>query len=68
MRSNLSVAAPIDLLCYRADSLRAGIRVDIAEADPYFATLRTGYGRGILELFKGLPDPDWVEAVDAAID
>jgi putative proteasome-type protease len=68
MRSNLSVAAPIDLLCYRADSLRAEIRVDIVEADPYFATLRTGYGRGILELFKGLPDPDWVEAVDAAID
>ncbi|HZA67761.1 MAG TPA: proteasome-type protease [Geminicoccaceae bacterium] len=68
MRSNLSVAPPIDLLCYRAGSLRADVRVDIAEDDPYFSELRAGYGRGILELFKRLPDPEGIEAAVAAID
>lgn len=65
MRSNLSVAPPIDLLCYRAGSLRAELRSSIAEADAYFGKLRERYGRGILELFKRLPDPDWLEAADA---
>ena len=65
MRSNLSVAPPIDLLCYRAGSLRAEVRSSIAEDDPYLDKLRARYGRGILELFKRLPAPDWLEAADA---
>ena len=68
MRSNLSVAPPIDLLCYRAGSLKADIRVDIAEDDPYFTDLRVHYGSGILDLFKRLPEPDWIEATDARGD
>ena len=60
VRSNLSVAPPIDLLCYREGSLRAEVRNSIADDDAYFARLRTSYGRGILELFKRLPDPDWI--------
>jgi putative proteasome-type protease len=66
MRSNLSVAPPIDLLCYREGSLRAEMRVDIAEDDPYFGRLRADYSRGILELVKRLPDPDWIEGDVAA--
>lgn len=60
VRSNLSVAPPIDLLCYRAGSLRAAMRVDIAEDDAYFGQLRADYSRGILELVQRLPDPDWI--------
>ena len=60
MRSNLSVAPPIDLLCYPEGSLGAGLRIDIQDADPYFAALRSGYGKGLLELFERLPDPAWV--------
>jgi putative proteasome-type protease len=60
-----AVAPPIDLLCYRAGSLRAETRVDIAEDDAYFGTLRAEYSQGILELFKRLPGPDWIEAADA---
>ena len=59
MRSNLSVAPPIDLLCYRADSLRASTR-SIAEDDAYFARLRAEYSQGILELLKRLADPEWL--------
>jgi putative proteasome-type protease len=60
MRSNLSVAPPIDLLWYRAGSLRAEVR-SIA-GDAYFGRLRARYRRGILDLFERLPDPDWVRA------
>jgi putative proteasome-type protease len=68
MRSNLSVAPPIDLLCYRAGSLCADVRIDIAEDDPYFAELRAHYGRGILELFDRLPGPAWLDPEAAAAD
>jgi putative proteasome-type protease len=66
MRSNLSVAPPIDLLCYPKDSLRANLRIDISDADPYFASLRDQFGQGMLDLFARLPNPDWVESTSAA--
>jgi len=66
MRSNLSVALPIDLWCYRTGSLRAEMRVDIGESDPYLATLRTRFGQGMLDLFHHLPDPTWTPAEEAA--
>ena len=67
IRSNLSVAPPIDLLCYRAGSLRSELRVDIQDDDPYFAALRAGYGQGLLDLFAALPAPGWL-APGAASD
>lgn len=60
MRSNLSVAPPIDLMLYRADSLCADLRIDVQESDPYFAGLRQQFGQGMLELFARLPNPDWI--------
>ncbi|MEM7224747.1 MAG: peptidase [Pseudomonadota bacterium] len=61
MRSNLSVAPPIDLLCYHADSFSAETKIKLNNEDPYFAALREGYGRGLLELVDGLPSPPWAE-------
>ena len=60
MRSNLSVGLPIDLLCYRTDSLKIGSRVTIRENDPYFSNIRKRYGKGLYDLFGRLPEPDWV--------
>ena len=60
MRSNLSVAPPIDMLCYPADSLSADLRIDIQDTDPYFTALRAGYGQGLLDLVDRLPNPAWV--------
>ena len=60
MRSNLSVGLPIDMLCYRTDSLKIGSRVTIRENDPYFSNIRKRYGKGLYELFGRLPEPDWV--------
>lgn len=60
MRSNLSVAPPIDVLVYRADSFVAGEYRSIEFDDPYFTLIRDRYGKGIADLFDGLPDPDWI--------
>jgi putative proteasome-type protease len=60
MRSNLSVAPPIDLLCYPKDSLSADLRIDIQDGDLYFAELRRQFGQGMLDLFTRLPNPAWV--------
>jgi putative proteasome-type protease len=66
IRSNLSVAPPIDLLCYREGSLRVEVRVDIAEDDAYFAALRADYSRGLLELFEQWPEPGWIATSESA--
>lgn len=59
MRSNLSVGPPLDVLCYRRDSLTTEHRFQITADDPYFARIREGYGKGIAKLFDRLPEPDW---------
>ena len=57
MRSNLSVAPPIDLLVYRRDSLVAEKRVKLNEDDPYLSEIRERYGRGLIGLVDDLPPP-----------
>lgn len=59
IRSNVSVAAPIDLLIYRVDSLHADCKQRITENDPYYSTVRQGWGAGLKEVFSALPSPDW---------
>lgn len=59
IRSNVSVAAPIDMLLYRTDSLHAKCKERITENDPYFAQIRQGWGDGLKKVFSALPSPDW---------
>ncbi|SNR89193.1 putative proteasome-type protease [Methylobacillus rhizosphaerae] len=59
IRSNISVAAPIDLLIYRTDSFHADCRQRITESDPYYNTIRQGWSEGLRHVFAGLPNPDW---------
>jgi putative proteasome-type protease len=59
IRSNVSVAAPIDLLIYRADSLKADCKRRLTESDSYYMTIRKGWGEGLKEVFSALPSPDW---------
>jgi len=40
IRSNISVAAPIDLMLYRNDSFHADCKQRITEQDPYYASVR----------------------------
>lgn len=59
IRSNVSVAAPIDLLLYRTDSFHADCHQRITENDPYYTTIRKGWGEGLKKVFSELPIPDW---------
>lgn len=59
IRSNVSVSAPIDLMIYRTDTLHANCRERITEQDPYYASVRKGWGEGLKAVFSSLPNPDW---------
>jgi putative proteasome-type protease len=59
IRSNISVAAPIDLMLYRTDSFHADCKQRIAESDSYYATVRQGWSEGLKKVFTEIPKPDW---------
>src|SRR3954469_12260175 len=59
MRSNLSVALPIDLLCYEQGSLRVTRRRRLDQGDAYFAALRSAWSEGVRDAFTRLPEPTW---------
>ncbi|MCB5191182.1 proteasome-type protease [Methylobacillus arboreus] len=59
IRSNISVAAPIDILIYRADSFHADCKQRLADSDPYYTMIRQGWSDGLRQVFSGLPNPDW---------
>ncbi|GAA4496056.1 proteasome-type protease [Pseudaeromonas paramecii] len=56
LRSNLSVGLPLDVLCYRKDSLH-GQPCRIGEQDPAFAQLRQTWSEGLARLIGQLPPP-----------
>jgi putative proteasome-type protease len=57
IRSNLSVGPPIDMVCYEPDSFSFGNLSKFTEDDPFWMELRRGYGEGLLEVVRGLPQP-----------
>ncbi|GAB7562083.1 proteasome-type protease [Methylobacillus methanolivorans] len=59
IRSNISVAAPIDLLIYRTDSFHADCKHRLSEGDAYYNTIRQGWSDGLKQVFAELPNPDW---------
>jgi putative proteasome-type protease len=59
MRSNLSVAPPIDLLVYERDSLAVNKRRRFAAGDPYLSDLSARWSDGVRTVFKQLPDLEW---------
>jgi putative proteasome-type protease len=59
LKSNLSVGLPLDLLVYRADSLKADQVVCIDERNPYFKMIHETWGQRLREVFEGIDDPVW---------
>jgi len=59
MRSNLSVAMPIDLICYERDTFEVRKRRRFEQGDPYFGALSKKWSEGVRAAFKELPDPQW---------
>ena len=59
MRSNLSVAMPIDLVCYQRDALAVTRRCRFEQGDPYFSRLSREWSEGVRTVFKQLPELTW---------
>jgi putative proteasome-type protease len=59
MRSNLSVAMPIDLVSYERDALAVKRRHRFEQGDPYFSTLSKEWSEGVRTVFKQLPELKW---------
>lgn len=59
MRSNLSVAPPIDLVQYENDQLNLNHRRRFEIGDPDFAALSRDWSEGVRSVFRGLPDVRW---------
>ena len=59
MRSNLSVGMPIDLVCYKQDSLEVRFRRRFDVGDPYFTALSKDWSEGTREVFRELPALSW---------
>jgi len=59
IRSNISVAPPIDLMLYRKGSLHADFHQRITENDAYYTLIRKGWSEGLKNVFQQLPNPDW---------
>jgi putative proteasome-type protease len=59
IKSNISVALPIDVVLVPADACKTSLRHRITEDDSYFKSLRRLWGEGLRKIFTQLPDPDW---------
>lgn len=59
IRSNISVAAPIDLLLYKVNSFTSKNKKRITDNDPYYIQLRQEWSGGLKKVFSGLKNPNW---------
>ena len=57
MKSNVAVGPPIDILCYRKDSLQANRRARLDEDDPYLEEIGRKWQDGIIRLVREMPEP-----------
>ena len=55
LKANLSVGLPLDLHVYEKDSLRTGIRRRIAQDDPYYAAVSSGWSDALRDAVHSLP-------------
>jgi putative proteasome-type protease len=59
LRSNLTVGLPMDLLVYKKDALKVGLRRRITEDDPYFRKIREDWSTALRDAYLKMPRPDW---------
>jgi putative proteasome-type protease len=68
IKSNISVALPIDVVVVPSDRCQASIRYRITDDDLYFKALRRNWGEGLRKVFAQLPAPEWVSAATETQD
>jgi putative proteasome-type protease len=63
MQSNVSVGPPVDILCYKSDSLQANMRTRLDEGDPYLEEIGRKWQDGVIKLVKQMPEADFAKPV-----
>ncbi len=58
IKANLSVDAPLDVQIIENDALRLGRGWRVAPDDPYFRSIRDGWGEALRDALQALPDFD----------
>ncbi|MEP6822029.1 MAG: peptidase [Chthoniobacterales bacterium] len=56
MKSNVSVGPPVDILCYKKDSLQANRRARLEEDDPYLQEIARRWQEGVIQLVQEMPE------------
>lgn len=64
IRSNVTVAPPFDMVCYRADSLEPVTIRRFEKSDDYYYAIRRGYADVIRDAVANLPLVEWPGVVD----
>ncbi|HYD69664.1 proteasome-type protease [Azospirillum sp.] len=63
IRSNLSVGLPIDMMCYRRDTLVPGYQERFTEGHPYLAEIRRRWGEALRRSFEDIAPLPMNEAI-----
>lgn len=61
MKSNVAVGPPVDILCYRTDSLQANMRMRMEDDDPYLEEIGRKWQDGIIKLVSEMPAADFAK-------
>lgn len=59
MKSNVAVGPPIDILCYKTDSLQVKMRTRLEQDDPYLQEISRKWQDGIVRLVRQMPVADF---------
>jgi putative proteasome-type protease len=59
MKSNVAVGPPIDILCYKTDSLQVKMRTRLEQDDPYLREIGRKWQDGIVRLVRQMPVADF---------
>jgi putative proteasome-type protease len=59
MKSNVAVGPPIDILCYKTDSLLVKMRTRLEQNDPYLLEISRKWQDGIVRLVRQMPVADF---------
>jgi putative proteasome-type protease len=62
IRSNLSVGAPLDLVCIKRDTLKVMSHISMDAEHDYFRMIRKRWSESLRHAFHELPDPDWLRS------
>lgn len=68
IKANLSVGPPIDIVGYRANTLRLALQQRVREDDSYFNDLCRHWGEGLRTVFAAAPDPPWEMDAEGGTD